>query len=157
MPAPAYKMGELVATREAYGTALAELGALDPRVVALDADVNNSTFSDRFEKSSPDRFYQAFIAEQVMVGAAMGLAAAAPSLSVDVRLLPDRAAVMIELAEEGMTMVCVTHEMGFARTVADMMVFMDRGEIVERAPPTEFFANPKSERTRLFLSEIFAH
>jgi transketolase len=75
MPAPAYKPGEQVATREAWGTALASLGAIDARVVALDADVKNSTFSDRFEKVFPDRFYQNFIAEQVMVGAAMGLAA----------------------------------------------------------------------------------
>jgi transketolase len=72
---PAYKMGELVATREAYGTAIAKLGDADSRVVALDADVKNSTFSDRFEKAHPDRFYQNFIAEQVMVGSAMGLAA----------------------------------------------------------------------------------
>ncbi len=63
-----------VATREAYGTALAKLGEVDPRVVVLDADVKNSTFSDRFEKVFPDRFYQNFIAEQVMVGSAMGLA-----------------------------------------------------------------------------------
>ncbi len=75
MPAPSYKPGEQVATREAWGTALAALGAIDRRVVALDADVKNSTFSDRFEKAFPDRFYQNFIAEQVMVGAAMGLAA----------------------------------------------------------------------------------
>ena len=73
--APSYKPGEQVATREAWGTALAALGAIDPRVVALDADVKNSTFSDRFEKAFSDRFYQNFIAEQVMVGAAMGLAA----------------------------------------------------------------------------------
>src|SRR3954463_1310468 len=73
--APAYKQGDLVATREAYGTALAKLGEADARVVALDADVKNSTFSDRFEKVAPERFYQNFIAEQVMVGAAMGLAA----------------------------------------------------------------------------------
>ena len=72
---PAYKLGDQVATREAYGTALAKLGEADPRVVALDADVKNSTFSDKFEKVLPDRFYQNFIAEQVMVGAAMGLAA----------------------------------------------------------------------------------
>jgi transketolase len=72
---PAYKKGELVATREAYGTGLAKLGVADPRVVALDADVKNSTFTDRFEKVAPDRFYQAFIAEQVMVGMSMGLAA----------------------------------------------------------------------------------
>ena len=72
---PAYKMGEQVATREAYGTALAKLGEADPRVVALDADVKNSTFSERFEKALPGRFYQNFIAEQVMIGAAMGLAA----------------------------------------------------------------------------------
>jgi len=73
--APAYKLGDLVATREAWGTALASLGAVDPRVVALDADVKNSTFSDRFEKAHPDRFYEFYIAEQAMVGAAMGLAA----------------------------------------------------------------------------------
>jgi transketolase len=72
---PSYRLGDQVATREAYGTALAKLGEADPRVVALDADVKNSTFSDRFEKQFPDRFYQNFIAEQVMVGAAMGLAA----------------------------------------------------------------------------------
>jgi transketolase len=75
MPAPAYKTGDLVATREAYGTALAALGGVDPRVVALDADVKNSTFSERFEKVHPQRFYEQFIAEQVMVGASMGLAA----------------------------------------------------------------------------------
>jgi transketolase len=73
--APSYTLGDQVATREAYGTALAKLGDADPRVVALDADVKNSTFSDRFEKVHPERFYQSFIAEQVMVGAAMGLAA----------------------------------------------------------------------------------
>ena len=72
---PAYAKGDLVATREAFGTGLARLGAADARVVALDADVKNSTFSDRFEKAFPERFYQAFIAEQVMVGMAMGLAA----------------------------------------------------------------------------------
>ena len=75
LPAPAYKKGDLVATREAWGTALAAVGAVDSRIVALDADVKNSTFSDRFEKKFPDRFYEMFIAEQVMVGAAMGLAA----------------------------------------------------------------------------------
>jgi transketolase len=74
MPAPAYKLGDQVATREAYGTALASLGAIDPRIVALDADVKNSTFSDRFEKAFPDRFYENFIGEQMMIGAAMGLA-----------------------------------------------------------------------------------
>ena len=75
MPAPGYKKGDLVATREAWGGALAALGGIDERVVALDADVKNSTFSDKFEKAHPSRFYEAFIAEQAMVGAAMGLAA----------------------------------------------------------------------------------
>lgn len=75
MPAPAYALGEHVATREAYGAALAKLGTADARVVALDADVKNSTFSEKFEHLHPNRFYQNFIAEQVMVGAAMGLAA----------------------------------------------------------------------------------
>ena len=72
---PAYRLGDEIATREAYGVALAKLGEADPRVVALDADVKNSTFSDKFEKVLPERFYENFIAEQVMIGAAMGLAA----------------------------------------------------------------------------------
>jgi transketolase len=75
MAPPAYTLGEEIATREAYGVALAKLGEADIRVVALDADVKNSTFSDKFEKAHPDRFYENFIAEQVMVGSAMGLAA----------------------------------------------------------------------------------
>jgi transketolase len=75
LPAPAYRLGDMVATREAYGTALAALGRADARIVALDADVGNSTFSERFERACPERFFQCFIAEQVMVGAAMGLAA----------------------------------------------------------------------------------
>ena len=80
-----------------------------------------------------------------------------PTSALDPEMIKEVLDVMIELAEEGMTMVCVTHEMGFARTVADTMVFMDRGEIVERGPPKDFFANPKSERTKLFLSQILAH
>ena len=70
----AYKVGDTVATREAYGAAIARLAATDGRIVALDADVKNSTFSDKFEQQHPGRFYQNFIAEQVMIGAAMGLA-----------------------------------------------------------------------------------
>jgi transketolase len=72
---PEYRLNDQVATREAYGTALARIGEADARIVALDADVKNSTFSERFEKAFPDRFYQHFIAEQVMIGSAMGLAA----------------------------------------------------------------------------------
>jgi general L-amino acid transport system ATP-binding protein len=64
---------------------------------------------------------------------------------------------MVELAEEHMTMICVTHEMGFARTVADTMVFMDHGQIVEVAPPKTFFSNPQHKRTKVFLSQILAH
>ena len=74
LPDPGYAVGDQVATREAYGTALAALGSADPSVVALDADVGNSTFSSVFEAAHPERFYQMYIAEQVMVGAAMGLA-----------------------------------------------------------------------------------
>ena len=80
-----------------------------------------------------------------------------PTSALDPEMIKEVLDVMVGLAQDGMTMVCVTHEMGFARTVADTMVFMDRGEIVERGSPTEFFANPKSERTRLFLSQILAH
>jgi general L-amino acid transport system ATP-binding protein len=65
--------------------------------------------------------------------------------------------VMVELANEGMTMICVTHEMGFARTVADSILFMDKGEIVEQGPPSTFFANPSTERLKLFLSQILGH
>ena len=72
---PSYALGDLVATREAFGTALGKLGTADSRVVALDADVKNSTFSDKFEALHPERFYQCFIAEQGMIGASMGLAA----------------------------------------------------------------------------------
>ena len=75
MPPPQFQIGDMIATREAYGAALAKLGGVNQRVVALDADVKNSTFSDKFEAAHPDRFYQFFIAEQVMIGAAMGLAA----------------------------------------------------------------------------------
>ena len=72
---PSYNAGDSVATREAYGTAIAKLGEADARIVTLDADVKNSTFSERFEKVFPDRFYENFIAEQIMIGSAMGLAA----------------------------------------------------------------------------------
>jgi len=75
LAAPGYKKGDVVATREAWGTALAAIGAIDERVVALDADVKNSTFSERFAKVYPTRFFEDFIAEQVMVGMSMGLAA----------------------------------------------------------------------------------
>jgi transketolase len=75
LPAPKYALGEQVATREAYGSALVRIGTADPRIMVLDADVGNSTFSERFEKVAPERFVQNYIAEQVMVGAAMGLAA----------------------------------------------------------------------------------
>jgi len=61
---------------------------------------------------------------------------------------------MVMLAETGMTMICVTHEMGFARTVADRVIFMDRGEIVESGEPESLFTNPKTERLQLFLSQI---
>lgn len=74
-PAPSYRLGEQVATREAYGTAIAKLASADARVVALDADVKNSSFSEKFEAAHADRFYEFFIAEQAMIGAAMGLAA----------------------------------------------------------------------------------
>jgi len=80
-----------------------------------------------------------------------------PTSALDPEMIKEVLDVMVELAREGMTMVCVTHEMGFARTVADTMVFMDRGEIVERGPPQDFFANPRSDRTKLFLSQILAH
>jgi general L-amino acid transport system ATP-binding protein len=80
-----------------------------------------------------------------------------PTSALDPEMIKEVLDVMIELAREGITMICVTHEMGFARTVANRVIFMDRGQIVEQNEPEEFFKNPKSERTRLFLSQILAH
>ena len=80
-----------------------------------------------------------------------------PTSALDPEMVKEVLDVMVRLAEEGMTMICVTHEMSFARTVADTMVFMDRGEIVERGPPGPFFESPQSERTRAFLSQILHH
>nr|WP_281351269.1 amino acid ABC transporter ATP-binding protein [Sneathiella litorea] len=77
-----------------------------------------------------------------------------PTSALDPEMISEVLDTMISLAEEGMTMICVTHEMGFAKTVADRVIFMDEGEIIEQAPPTEFFENPQSERTQLFLSQI---
>jgi len=80
-----------------------------------------------------------------------------PTSALDPEMVKEVLDTMIELAESGMTMLCVTHEMGFARSVADCVIFMDRGEIVEQGPPSEFFSNPKSDRTKLFLSQILDH
>jgi general L-amino acid transport system ATP-binding protein len=80
-----------------------------------------------------------------------------PTSALDPEMIKEVLDVMIELAEEGMTMLCVTHEMGFARTVANRVMFMDGGEIIEQNEPEEFFNNPQSERTKLFLSQILSH
>ena len=77
-----------------------------------------------------------------------------PTSALDPEMIQEVLEAMIALAEDGMTMICVTHEMGFARTVADAVVFMDEGEIVERADPDTFFSHPSSERTRNFLEKI---
>jgi general L-amino acid transport system ATP-binding protein len=80
-----------------------------------------------------------------------------PTSALDPEMIKEVLDVMIELAEEGMTMLCVTHEMGFAKTVANRVIFMDEGEIIEENDPHEFFDNPQHERTQLFLSQILAH
>ena len=80
-----------------------------------------------------------------------------PTSALDPEMINEVLRVMIELAESGMTMLCVTHEMGFARSVADRIIFMDQGEIVEVGSPKEFFTTPKEERTRLFLDQILSH
>ena len=77
-----------------------------------------------------------------------------PTSALDPEMIKEVLDTMIGLAESGMTMVCVTHEMGFAQQVADRVVFMDRGEIVEEGPPRELFANPRTDRLKLFLSQI---
>ncbi|MCL4802039.1 MAG: amino acid ABC transporter ATP-binding protein [Burkholderiales bacterium] len=80
-----------------------------------------------------------------------------PTSALDPEMINEVLDVMVELAGQGITMLCVTHEMGFARQVADRVIFMDQGQIVEQNSAKEFFANPKSERTRDFLSKILAH
>jgi general L-amino acid transport system ATP-binding protein len=80
-----------------------------------------------------------------------------PTSALDPEMIKEVLDVMIELAREGMTMLVVTHEMGFAKTVADRVVFMDRGEIVETAPPRTFFDSPQTDRAKLFLSQILGH
>jgi len=80
-----------------------------------------------------------------------------PTSALDPEMIKEVLDVMIELAQEGMTMICVTHEMGFAKTVANRVIFMDEGQIIEENEPNEFFNNPQSDRTQLFLSQILAH
>ena len=78
-----------------------------------------------------------------------------PTSALDPEMIKEVLDVMVELAESGMTMICVTHEMGFARRVADRVIFMDYGKIVESAPPEQFFDAPETERARQFMSQIF--
>ena len=80
-----------------------------------------------------------------------------PTSALDPEMIAEVLDVMVGLADEGMTMLCVTHEMGFARKVADRVIFMDGGEIIKQNVPEEFFNNPRNERTKLFLSQILQH
>ena len=80
-----------------------------------------------------------------------------PTSALDPEMIKEVLDTMITLAEDGMTMICVTHEMGFAKTVAHRVIFMDSGEIIEQNSPAEFFNNPRSDRTKLFLSQILHH
>ncbi|WP_151670224.1 amino acid ABC transporter ATP-binding protein [Nitrincola schmidtii] len=80
-----------------------------------------------------------------------------PTSALDPEMIKEVLDVMVELAQEGMTMLCVTHEMGFAKKVADRVIFMDAGQIVEENEPEEFFNNPQSDRTKLFLSQVLGH
>ena len=80
-----------------------------------------------------------------------------PTSALDPEMIAEVLDVMVGLAEDGMTMLCVTHEMGFARKVANRVIFMDGGQIVEQNEPEEFFNNPRNDRTQLFLSQILQH
>lgn len=80
-----------------------------------------------------------------------------PTSALDPEMIKEVLDVMVELAQDGMTMLCVTHEMGFAKTVADRVIFMDQGQIIEEAPPEDFFNHPQSARTQTFLSQILGH
>ena len=80
-----------------------------------------------------------------------------PTSSLDPEMVKEVLDTMISLAEEGMTMICVTHEMGFAQAVANRVIFMDQGRIIEESEPVEFFANPQNPRTKAFLGQILGH
>jgi len=80
-----------------------------------------------------------------------------PTSALDPEMIKEVLDTMVQLAESGMTMLVVTHEMGFAKTVADRVIFMDEGEVIEQNRPDEFFNNPQSDRTKLFLSQILTH
>ncbi|MXW47080.1 MAG: amino acid ABC transporter ATP-binding protein, partial [Gammaproteobacteria bacterium] len=80
-----------------------------------------------------------------------------PTSALDPEMIKEVLDVMIQLAQSGMTMLVVTHEMGFAKTVANRVIFMDEGEIIEQNEPSEFFDNPQNDRTKLFLSQILSH
>ena len=80
-----------------------------------------------------------------------------PTSALDPEMISEVLDVMVELASEGITMICVTHEMGFARKVANRIIFMDEGQIVEENDPEKFFNNAESERLKLFLSQILTH
>jgi general L-amino acid transport system ATP-binding protein len=80
-----------------------------------------------------------------------------PTSALDPEMIKEVLDTMVELADDGMTMICVTHEMGFARRVANRVIFMDEGQIVEQNEPEAFFNNPQSDRTKLFLSQILGH
>jgi len=77
-----------------------------------------------------------------------------PTSALDPEMVKEVLDVMVELAEQGTTMLCVTHEMGFAKAVADRVVFMDEGQVMEEAPPSAFFSNPQTDRAREFLSQV---
>ena len=80
-----------------------------------------------------------------------------PTSALDPEMIKEVLDTMVELADDGVTMICVTHEMGFARRVANRVIFMDEGQIVEQNEPEAFFNNPQSDRTKLFLSQILGH
>ena len=80
-----------------------------------------------------------------------------PTSALDPEMIKEVLDTMVSLADDGMTMLCVTHEMGFAKQVADRVIFMDGGEIIEENTPEEFFDNPQHDRTKLFLSQILGH
>ena len=80
-----------------------------------------------------------------------------PTSSLDPEIIKEVLDTMVSFANEGMSMICVTHELNFAKRVANRIIFMDEGRIVEEQPPKDFFANPKTDRAKLFLSQILDH
>ncbi|MGR8964265.1 amino acid ABC transporter ATP-binding protein (plasmid) [Rhizobium leguminosarum] len=136
------------------------------RIARKDAEITAMKFLERVRIADQANKYPAQLSggqqQRVAIARALCMEPIAmlfdePTSALDPEMVKEVLDTMVSLANDGMTMICVTHEMGFARQVADRVIFMSDGQVVEENTPTEFFSNPRHQRTRAFLGEILAH